>query len=83
MNRTVTLEIEREILDSAELQAKARETSVAEVLIGQLRVMAQNWEDSRAGRTPITDSLRGAVKLPPDFDARTALTEELQKKYGR
>ena len=83
MNRTVTLEIEREILDSAELQAKARETSVAEVLIGQLRVMSQNWEDSRAGRTPITDSLRGAVKLPPDFDARTALTEELQKKYGR
>ena len=83
MNRTVTLEIEREILDSAELQAKARETSVAEVLIGQLRVMAQNWEDSRARRTPITDSLRGTVKLPPDFDARTALTEELQKKYGR
>jgi hypothetical protein len=31
---------------------------------------------------PSTDSLRGTVKLPPDFDARAALTEELQKKHG-
>lgn len=35
------------------------------------------------GKTPITDVLRGAVRLPPDFDGRAVLTEELQKKHGR
>ena len=39
-------------------------------------------QDSRAGKTPVTDALRGAVKLPPDFDEPAALTEELQKKHG-
>jgi len=53
-----------------------------EVVAHQLRVMARNWQDSRAGKTPVTDALRGAVKLPPDFDERAALTEELQKKHG-
>jgi len=52
------------------------------VVARQLRVMARNWQESRAGKTPATDALRGAVKLPPDFDERAALTEELQKKHG-
>jgi len=47
-----------------------------------LRVMARNWQDSQAGRTPLTDALHGAVKLPADFDERAVLKEELQKKYG-
>ena len=42
----------------------------------------RNWQESKAGRTAITDSLRGAVKAPPDFDERAALAEELQKKHG-
>jgi hypothetical protein len=45
--------------------------------------MARNWLESRAGQSPATDALRGAVKLPPDFDERAALTEELQKKQER
>ena len=36
----------------------------------------------QAGKTPLTDALRGAVKLPADFDERADLTEELQKKHG-
>jgi hypothetical protein len=42
-----------------------------------LRVAAQNWINSRAGRTPITDSLRGVIRLPADFDKRSALEPEL------
>jgi hypothetical protein len=44
--------------------------------------MARNWQDSRSGKTPVTDALRGAVKPPPDFNERTTLTEELQRKHG-
>jgi hypothetical protein len=44
--------------------------------------MAQSWQDSRTGKTPITDSLRGAVTLPVGFDEKSALTDALQKKHG-
>jgi len=82
MSATLTINLEAEVFQSAEQAAKARHTTLPEVVAQQLRVMARNWQDSRAGRTPITEALRGAVELPPEFDARTVLTEELQKKHG-
>jgi hypothetical protein len=82
MSATLTINLNADVFQSAELEAKARHTTLPEVVAHQLRVMARNWQDSRAGRTPITDALRGAVKLPPDFDERVAVTEELQKQHG-
>jgi hypothetical protein len=82
MSATLMINLDADVFQSAEQAAKARHTTLPEVVAHQLRVMARNWQDSRAGRTPISESLRGAVKLPPDFDARAALMEELQKKHG-
>ena len=82
MSATLTINLDAGLLQSAEQEARARHTTLPEVVTHQLRVMARNWQDSRAGQTPLTDALRGAVQLPPDFDNRAALTEELQKKHG-
>ena len=82
MSATLTINLDSDVVQLAEQEAKAHHTTLPEVVAQQLRVMARNWQDSRAGKTPVTDSLRGAVKLPLDFDQRTALTEELQKKHG-
>jgi len=82
MSATLTIHLDSDVLQPAEQEARARHTTLPEVVVQQLRVMARNWQDSRAGQTPVTDALRGAVKLPPDFDERTTLTEELQKKHG-
>ena len=82
MSATLTINLDSEILQFAEQEARARHTTLAEVVARQLKVMARNWQDSRAGKTPVTDALRGTVKLPADFDERAALTEELQKKRG-
>ena len=82
MSTTLTVSLDAELLQFAEQEAKARHTTLPEVVAQQLRVMARNWQDSRAGRTPVTDALRGAVKLPADFNENTALTDELQKKHG-
>ncbi len=82
MSATFTVNLDAEILQLAEQEARARHTTLPEVVARQLRVMACNWQESRAGKTPATDALRGAVKLPLDFDERTALTEELQEKHG-
>lgn len=82
MSATLTINLDSDVLQSAEQEARARHTTLPEVVAHQLRVMARNWQDSQAGRTPLTDALHGAVKLPADFDERAVLKEELQKKYG-
>ena len=82
MSSTLTVRLDAEVLKLAENEARARRTTLNEVVSQQLRVMAQNWKNTQAGKTPITDSLRGAVKLPADFDERETVTEELMKKHG-
>ncbi len=82
MSATLTINLDSDVLHLAEQEARSRHTTIPEVVAHQLRVMARNWQDSRAGKAPVTDALRGAVKLPPDFDERAAVTEELQKKHG-
>ena len=70
MSATLTVNLDSEVLQLAEQEARARHTTLPEVVAQQLRVMARNWQDSRAGKTPVTDALRGAAELPPDFDER-------------
>ena len=83
MSSTLTVNLDNEVLALAEQEARARKTTLTEVVSRQLNVMARNWKDSHAGKTPLTDNLRGSVKLPPDFDEQKVLTEELEKKHGR
>ena len=82
MSATLTIPLDEDVLLFAEQEARAHHTTVPELVAQQLRVMAQNWKNSRDGKTPLTDELRGAVKLPPDFDERAALVEELEKQHG-
>ena len=62
MSATLTIQLDSDVLQNAEQEAKARHTTLPEVVTQQLRVMARNWQTSRAGKTPVTDTLRGAVK---------------------
>ena len=82
MSATLTVNLDADVLQLADREAQARHTTLPEVVAQQLRVMARNWQESRAGQTPLTDALRGAVKLPAGFDERATLTEELRKKHG-
>jgi len=82
MTATLTLNLDSKVLKWAEQEALSHHTTLPEVLGRQLQVMAGNWRDSQQGKTPVTDALRGAVKLPANFDAKTLLTEELKKKHG-
>ena len=82
MNATLTVQLDAEVLQFAEQEARAHRVTVPEVVRRQLTVMAENWRDSQSGRTPLTDALRGSLTLPPDTDAREAVGERLRKKYG-
>ena len=59
-----------------------RRTTVAEIVARQLRVMARNWEESEAGRTPITDELRGVISMPAEFDEQEELSKEVSRKHA-
>ena len=65
MSVTLTVDLDADVLQLAEQEAKARHTTLPEVVAHQLRVMARNWQESKAGKTPVTDGLIGVVKLPP------------------
>ena len=82
MSTTLTIDLDPRVLQYAEQEAIRRHTTVAEIVGRQLQVMALNWQDSQARKTPVTDALRGAVPLPKDFDERAVLAAELSRKHG-
>lgn len=82
MNATLTVQLDAEVLQFAEQEARAHQVTVPEVVRRQLTVMAENWRDSQAGRTPLTDTLRGSLILPPDADTSAMVGDGLRKKYG-
>ncbi len=82
MSTTLTIDLDPRVLQHAEQEALRRHTTVAEIVGRQLRIMALNWQDSQAQKTPLTDALRGAVPLLADFDERAVLTTELTRKHG-
>ncbi len=82
MTATLKIEVESEMLRLAEEAAEAQRTTVPEWVTHQLKMMASNWEDSRAGRTPLTDALRGAMSLPAGFKTRPFLEAELEARHG-
>ncbi len=78
MSVTLTVDLDADVLQLAEQEALARHTTLPEVVAHQLRVMARNWQESKAGKTPVTDALRGAVKLPPLVTVRGGPTDEFK-----
>ena len=82
MSATFSVDLDAEVLRLAEEEARARQTSLSEMVSGYLSVLAKNRRESAAGKTPGSDSLRGAVKLPESFVARDVVEETLMRKYG-
>ena len=81
MSSTLTINLDPRVLQHAEQEARRHPTTVSDIVGRQLQIMALNWQDSQAQKTPVTDALRGAVPLPHDFDERAALTVALTGKH--
>jgi len=82
MNATLNLDLDPEILREAEMEAHSRNTTLASIIAWQLGIMALNWKESQSGKTPLTDFLRGSVRLPANFDLQAALENELSSEYA-
>lgn len=82
MNATLTVQLDAEVLQSAEQEARAHRMTLPEMVRRQLTIMADNWRDSQAGRTPLTDELRGSFVLPTASVPQEMVSEGLRQKYG-
>ena len=82
MPATLTVQLDAEVLQFAEQEARAHQMTLPEIVQRQLSVMAQNWRASQVGQTPVTDELRGSFRLPPETNYRELIVEKLRKKYG-
>jgi hypothetical protein len=82
VSATLTIQLDHDILAAAEKQASAQNTSLPKIISLQLLIMADNWRDSHSGKTPVTDSLRGTLQLPPDLNWKALIATEIDRKHG-
>jgi hypothetical protein len=81
MNTKLTLTIEQSLIDKAKKYAKGKGRSLSDIIENYLKVMIKEDNTKVIDSTPITSSLRGAFKMPKDFDYKKGLSKGLSEKY--
>ena len=87
MNAKLTLSIEKEVIEQTKIYAKKQDRSLSKLVETFLRVVSAS-EKKEVAQTfdseelhPITKSLRGAFKVPDDFDYDEVLREMKEKRF--
>lgn len=81
MNTKLTLTIEQSLIDKAKMYAKGKGRSLSDIVENYLKIIINENENKVIDHTPVASSLRGAFKLPKDFDYKEELSKGLSEKY--
>ena len=81
MNTKLTLTIEQTIIEKAKTYAKGKGRSLSDIIENYLKAITKDHQESKTKPTPIVKSLKGAFKVPEDFDYKKELTKGLTDKY--
>lgn len=81
MNTKLTLTIEESLIARAKRYAKDKGRSLSDIIENYLKVILKENTSKVIDSNPIASSLRGAFKMPKDFDYTKALTKGLSNKY--
>lgn len=69
MNTKLTLSIEQQLIAKAKKYAKSKNSSLSELVSNYLKLLTKDDPCTiKKSKTPITDSLIGAFKLPKEWD---------------
>lgn len=80
MTTKLTLTIEDDVIDSAKAYARKRGESLSNLVETYLKsIIAPENEDAEL--SPRVKKLKGAIKLPEDFDYKTELGKAILSKY--
>jgi len=80
MNTKLTLNLKEAVIERAKQYAKSQNTSLSRIIENFLQNLTDT-ENEKDEISPLVKSLSGVIKLPEDFDHKTAYTEHLTNKY--
>ncbi len=81
MNTKLTLTIEQSIIEKAKKYARKRERSLSDLIENYLKALTNDEPKNEDELTPTVQSLKGAFKLPKNFNYKKELTDRLSEKY--
>ena len=80
MQTKLTLTLDRDIIEKAKRYAREKEQSLSRLIENYLKMITK--EDQQENElSPSIKKLKGAVKLPDDFDYKKELSDALFEKY--
>ena len=80
MQTKLTLTLEQSIIKQAKLYAKDKGRSLSALIENYLKVVLED-NHQEVKLSPSIRKLKGAIKLPDNFDYKKELTEALSAKY--
>lgn len=82
MNNKLTLSIKQNVIAQAKKYAKAKGSSLSEMIENYLKALTTQEEKTNINVTPLIKSLQGSFQAPSNFNYKTELTNALNKKYA-
>lgn len=82
MQTKLTLTLDQGIIEEAKLYAKDKGRSLSELIENYLKVVLES-SSKEVKLSKSISNLKGAIKLPNDFDYKEELSESLSEKYKK
>lgn len=82
MTTKLTLTIEESVIKMAKSYSQKKGRSLSELIENYLIALTSK-EKNDVELSPRVKRMKGAIKLPKDFDYKKVLEEELTKKYSK
>lgn len=80
MDTKLTLKLDETIIEKAKNYAKAKKTSLSDLVENYLQQLTNDKKSTRK-ITPLVKSLSGVISLPKGYDAKKDYTDYLTNKY--
>lgn len=81
MSTKLTLTIEQEIIERAKKYAKGKNRSLSDIIESYLRALTNRDTNDEGDLDPLIESMKGAFKMPKDFDFEEELRSRREEKY--
>lgn len=81
MNTKLTLTIEQDVIERAKKYANEENRSLSDIVENYLMFLTAKDSTSEPERTPKVTLLKGAFKMPKNFDYRKEVALRREKKY--
>lgn len=82
MATKLTLNLDKKVIEQAKQYASQRGSSLSELVENYFKLLTESPPgESEYPLSPMTNKLKGALKVDDDFDYKKILEEEKMKKY--